>query len=69
MIHFSYTKRNTIQKAASLAMGTRLSTLYYICEKQKTISTRKLSKYLDKLADDMKLDAIHFRELSKLIKD
>lgn len=59
-----YDKRNTIQKAAQLAMGTRLTGLYEICEKQKTISTAKLESYLDALHEGMKLDAIHFRALA-----
>lgn len=59
-----YDKRNTIQKAAQLAMGNRLTGLYEICEKQKTISTAKLESYLDALHEDMKLDAIHFRALA-----
>jgi hypothetical protein len=59
-----YDKRNTIQKAAQLAMGTRLCELYAICEKQKTISTAKLEFYLDALHEEMKLDAIHFRALA-----
>ena len=60
-----YCKKNTATKADQLAMGTRLSELYEICEKQKTISTRRLEMYLDDLHEGMKLDAIHFRELSK----
>jgi hypothetical protein len=60
-----YCKKNTVTKADQLAMGTRLNELYEICEKQKTISTRRLEMYLDDLHEGMKLDAIHFRELSK----
>lgn len=60
----SYGKQYAIAKAAVLASGSRLYNLYGICETQKTISTRKLKLYLDKLAEDMKLDAIHFRELA-----
>jgi hypothetical protein len=59
-----YDKRNTIQKAAQLAMGTRLNGLYAICENQKTISTAKLELYLNALHEGMKLDAIHFRALA-----
>ena len=59
-----YDKRNTIQKAAELAMGTRLIGLYEICEKQKTISTAKLEPYLNALHECMKLDAIHLRALA-----
>jgi len=59
-----YDKRNTIQKAAKLADGTRLKGLYEICEKQKTISTAKLENYLEALHEGMKLDAIHFRALA-----
>ncbi len=56
-------KRNLVQKAASLARGDRLLDLFEICEKQKTITTKKLIKYLDKLGDDLKLDAILLREI------
>lgn len=56
-----YDRKNTIQKAASLASGTRLNELYAICERQKTISTAKLERYLHKIHDDMRQDAIHFR--------
>ena len=59
-----YNYSNTIAKCASLATGSRLWTLRDLCEKQKTISTRKLSWYLDKLSNDMKQDAIHFRVLA-----
>jgi hypothetical protein len=62
-----YDKRNTIQKAAQLARGTRLAGLYEICESQKTISTAKLETYLDALHEDMKLDAIHLRALADKI--
>ena len=64
-----YCKQNTIQKAARLALGTRLDGLNEICETQKSISTRKLKRYVDMLAEDMKLDAIHLRELAKKIDE
>ena len=66
-IELPYSKRNTIIKAASLLKGQRLNDLYYICEHQKTISTKKLEKYLDKIHDGMRLDAIHFRNLADKI--
>ena len=59
-----YCTKNTITKAAQLALGTRLRKLYEICETQQTISTSRLKWHLDKIADDMKLDAIHFRQLA-----
>jgi len=65
----TYVKRNAVVKAASLVSGTRLNVLYGICETQKTISTRKLEHYLDKLAEDMRLDGIHFRELANKLGD
>jgi hypothetical protein len=59
-----YCYKNTIAKAASLATGYRLDALYRICETQKSISTKKVERYLDKLHEDMKLDAIYLRELA-----
>ena len=53
-----------IKKAASRARGDRLARLYAICEGQKTVSTRKLSKLIDELAESDRLDAIHFRSLA-----
>ena len=53
-----------IKKAASRARGDRLASLYTICEGQKTVSTRKLQKLIDDLAESDKLDAIHFRRLA-----
>ena len=60
-----YSKSNLIVKAASLARGDRLSRLRLICETQKTLTTRKLEHYLDKLADDMQQDAIMINYIIK----
>lgn len=38
-----YDRKNTIQKAASLASGSRLNELYAICERQKTITLQSSS--------------------------
>lgn len=57
-------RRATIQKAASLVRGDRLSELYRICDEQKTISTRKLSRIVDQLAKSDRLDALHFKALA-----
>ena len=54
----TYDSRTCRLKAAALACGDRLSELYTLCETQKTVSTAKLETLLDKLADDMRLDAI-----------
>lgn len=59
-----YGKATTIAKAESRVRGDRLSNLYQICESQKTVSTRKLKKMIDDLADSDRLDGIHFRELA-----
>lgn len=59
----------TIAKAASRARGDRLRKLYVICEDQKTISTKKLARLIDELAEGEKLDAIHFRRLADQIKN
>lgn len=66
--NYSY-KKQAILKAAALARGDRLNRLYAICENQKTISTKKLQQLLDDLLNDMKLDAIFLRELSKRLSD
>lgn len=59
-----YDYSNTIAKAASRARGGRLDPLRNLCEGQKTVSTRKLSRLIDELHEDDKLDAIHFRVLA-----
>lgn len=59
-----YDHSNTIAKAASRARGDRLRRLYALCEGQKTVSTMKLSRLIDELADSDRLDAIHFRSLA-----
>lgn len=68
MSNDAYCIKNTIAKAAQLATGTRLRKLYDICEQQKTISTKKLERYLNRLEEDMKLDAIHFRQLADKLR-
>lgn len=62
-----YDYRNTIEKAASINRGDRLLSLYAICETQKTVSTKRLRKLIDQLADSDKLDGIHFRALADKI--
>lgn len=62
-----YDKRNAIAKSAALARGLRLEELYTICEEQKTVSTKRLLAIVEKLHDDMRLDAIFLKELSKKI--
>ena len=43
-------ERTPIQKAGAMARGDRLTKLYEICERQATISTRKLLPLVDELA-------------------
>ena len=70
MIYPSYaSKSNLIIKAASFARGDKLGRLYYLCDKQKTVSTQKLERILDDMADDLKLDAIFLKEISKQLAD
>lgn len=64
-----YDKANTINKAASLIRGDKVKVLREICENQKTISTAKLSKYLDEMQESCVLDGIHFKKLAMKIKD
>ena len=56
-----YDYGNTMAKAASRAGGHRFNDLYKLCENQKTVSTRKLMRMVDELAESDRLDAIHFR--------
>lgn len=62
-----YDYSNTIAKAASRARGDRLNELYRLCEGQKSVSTKKLERMIDNLADSDRLDSIHFRELANKI--
>ena len=56
-----------IKKAASRARGDRLTELVYICETQKTISTRRLLMYVEKLQKSDTQDAFHFKKLADFI--
>lgn len=64
-----YGKSNTIIRAASLIRGDRVNALREICENQKTISTAKLSKYLDEMQESCILDGIHFKKLVSLMEN
>lgn len=59
-----YSYENTILIAASRARGDKLSRLYAICESQKTISTLKLSREIDLVLEDEKLDAIYLKYIA-----
>lgn len=61
-------EKELIIKAASLALCSRLNPLYAICWKQKTISTNKLIKELDKLQEYSKDDAVFLRRVADKIK-
>ena len=63
-----YNKSSCIRKAGDLVMAKRLDKLYALCN-QKTVSTRKLARLLDELADGMRLDAIFIREVSRRLPD
>ena len=63
-----YDYSNTIQKAASLARGDRLTALQTICETQKEVSTRKLERLIDKLWDGDRMTAWHLKALADKIK-
>lgn len=65
----AYGKSSCIQKAARLVRGDRLVPLDTICEKQKTISTRKLARHLEKMREDLVLDGIFLSEVSKQLDD
>ena len=58
-------KQDAIYKAAALARGDGLSVLFRLCEKQKTISTRKVFEHIERTHEFMKDCANHIRELEK----
>lgn len=58
----------TIKKAASRARGDRLADLKFLCETQKTISTRKLLRFVRELEESDRQDAVHFRDLADFVK-
>jgi hypothetical protein len=60
-------RSNLIAKAASFTRGDKLGRLYILCDKQKTISTRKLERILNDMADDLRCDAIFLKEIYKLL--
>jgi hypothetical protein len=53
-----------IKKAASRVRGDRLSRLREVCENQKTISTRRLSRLLEDLEQSDIQDGHHFRVIA-----
>lgn len=64
-----YDRRNCIQKAASMVIGCRYDYLQDLCDNQKTVSTRRLARELERLREESKLDGIFLREVSKQLKD
>lgn len=59
----------TLKKAASRVRGDRLVTLIDLCETQQTISTRKLTKLVNELADSDRQDGIHFKALADFLRE
>lgn len=57
-------KLEAIYKAAALARGDGLSVLFGMCEKQKTISTKKVREHIERTHDFMQDCARHMRKLS-----
>ena len=57
-------KKEAIFKAAALARGDGLSLLFCLCEKQKTISTKKVLEHIERTHEFMKDCAAHMRKLS-----
>lgn len=58
-----------IQKAAARVRGERLAELYEICDSQKTISTHRLSGYLNKLLERECADARQLKALADHIRN
>lgn len=54
----------SIQTATKLARGTTLNTLLAKCEKQKTISTTLIEKYLEETQDFMKRSSVQISKLT-----
>ena len=59
----------TIKKAASRARGDRLRKLYDLCETQQTVSTSRLLRLVNELAESDTMDAMHFYALAKFVRD
>ena len=57
-----------LKKAALFTMGKRLNRLYSLCESQKTVSTRKLERLLDEVAEADRLHAIYLTKLADKAK-
>lgn len=55
--------------AVSFCMGARLDRLYDLCENQKTITTRKLERYIDIIAEADRLHAVWLLNLVKEIEE
>jgi len=62
-------KEHYIERAASLASGRPLRKLYDICYNQKTVSTRKLEKMVDQVADELKESGILIRDLGVMVNE
>lgn len=56
-------KSKLIGIAARRAQGTTLGALYGICEGQKTISTMKLMRLLDEIAETDKNESYEIRKI------
>ena len=57
-----------MNKAASRARGTPLTTLHRVIEGQKTVSTRNLALIVENLEDTINQDAVHFKKLAEKIE-
>lgn len=55
-------------KADSFERGDRLRTLRGLCERQKTISTSRLLRYIEEMEADDRLHAGHLRELATCVE-
>ena len=53
-----------IKMAARLVRGDLLMDLYEICEKQTSVSTTRLEKYLDEVAKGMKDEAVALSDVT-----
>ena len=53
-----------IKMAARLVRGDLLMDLYEICEKQTSVSTNRLEKYLDEVAKGMKDEAVALSDVT-----
>lgn len=59
-------RRDAIRKAAGLARGDGLSVLFGLCEKQKTISTKKVLEHIERTHEFMKDCAVQMRKLMEM---